>query len=151
MCVVVDTCAMHRFFDEKDVDFSAINNWVYKGKGKIVIGGTKYRDELAKLSKITALIAELRRVNKVVIIDRKKVDDRVKALKILEPKADFDDPHIVAIVDESGCKIVCTLDGRSEKYLKRANLYNTSKRPKIYKKASHANMIRDANIAGVCK
>ena len=151
MCIIIDSCTIPDFFDSSNADYEPIRKWIYTKNGKMVVGGTKYSSELRKLSKYLRLIAELSRQGRVVTIDRDSVDNAQREIKIIEPKSDFNDPHIVALVEVSGCRIVCTLDNKSDKYLKDNRFYRKAKKPSIYKNASHSHLLCDKNIVSVCK
>ena len=150
MCIVIDACTFSRVFAPDDVDFSPVRRWVASGKGKIVMGGTKYACELSKLRKYIPVIAELSRQGRVITLENSDVDAAEKEVKKIEPSAEFDDPHIVAIIKVSGCKLVCTLDARSDKYLTDRRFYEAAKRPSIYRSVTHGHLLRNSNIVGVC-
>lgn len=151
MCIIIDACVLPLVFKNEDPNFIPVYNWIFKGKGKMVFGGSKYSEELDRLSRYLNIIQELSRINKVVVVDKEAIDLCVKRLKKIEPKPDFDDPHIVAIVEESGCRVVCTTDGRSDKYLKDKRFYKKSKKPSIYRTKYHSNLLVCKNIVSVCK
>lgn len=128
-----------------------VHDWIFHREGKLVIGGTSYTKELKKLSKYLGPIQELSKINKVIVIDKDAVDSWEKKVKKLEPKKDFDDPHIVAIVEVSGCRVVCTQDRRSDKYLQDKRFYSNSKKPSIYRTKKHAHLLACKNIARICQ
>jgi len=149
MCVVIDTCVFHRVFNPEDGAFSPVAQWL-RGKGKMVIGGSTYEEQLRKMRRYLPLVAELRRSGKVVIIDKDRVDEREREIRAMEPNADFDDPHLIAIVCTSRCKVVCTLDARADRYLLQARFYPNGGKPKIYRQKSHKHLLCDANVVGAC-
>lgn len=151
MCIVIDASVIPKVFGKTDPDYIPVYDWITKGRGKIVIGGTKYGKELANLGRFTRLLSELSRQRKVIVMNKKTIDRLATKLKEIEPKPDFDDPHIVALVEESGCRIVCSEDKRSDKYLRDSRFYKKSRRPSIYRYAKkHTHLISDKNIVGVC-
>lgn len=150
MCIVIDACTFSKVFASDDSDFSPVKKWLSSGKGKMVLGGTKYAAELSKLHKYVRIVSELSRKGRVVTLKSSDVDAVEKRVKDIEPSVDFDDPHIVAIVVVSGCKVVCTLDSRSDRFLRDRRFYEASRRPSIYRAASHAHLLRDSNIVGAC-
>ena len=86
----------------------------------------------------------------MIIIDKKRVDERELEIRTMEPSTDFDDPHLVAIVCVSRCKVVCTLDARADQYLLEPRFYAGYGKPKIYRQKSHKHLLCDANVVGVC-
>lgn len=150
MCVVVDTCVIARFFTQGDRDYEPVRHWVLTGRGKMVMGGTTYRNELTKMRRYLGIVTELARQGRVVALDETEVDEIERWVRDRKPDPDFDDPHIIAIVDLSGCRIVCTADSRSDRFIRDSGLYQRSRRPSIYRSRSHAHMVRDSNIVGRC-
>ena len=151
MCLIIDSCTIQVVFGSSNSDYEPIRKWIYEENGKMIIGGTKYISELSKLSKYLRFIAELSRQGKVVTINKKSVDKTQRKIKNIEPKKDFDDSHIVALVEESGCRIVCTLDKKSDKYLKDNRFYKKARKPSIYRNASHSHLLCEKNIVAVCR
>jgi hypothetical protein len=133
--------------------FLPVLEWVIKGKGKIIYGGTTYKDELKLLSRYLRILMELEKDGKVVRMpDDRSIDEYEVMLKIRIPEKDFDDPHIVALVAISQCRIVCTNDRRAHPYLQDKALYPKGvKPPKIYSSARHVRLCCDNNIASICK
>ena len=70
----------------------------------------------------------------------------------LSPKYEKIIPNIVAIIIVSKCKIFCTKDGRSFKFIQNRALYPKGiSPPKIYKQESNKNILKNYNIAEICK
>ncbi len=151
MCIVIDSNAIHLVFKLQDSDFRPVYNWIFNGDGKMVFGGTRYAKELIKLRKYSKIITELSRNNKVVVVNKDSVDSWEAKVKKIEPKKDFNDPHLVAIIEESGCRIVCSLDKSSDKYLKDNRFYKKTKRPGIYREKGHSHLLSNKNIVAICR
>lgn len=159
MCVVIDTCVIHGVFDlgaKAHKRFAPILDWLLNGNGKMVYGGKKYKDELkATIGKYRSILAELQRQGKIIDVDDDAVDMRQRLLERVEANKDFDDPHLVAIVIESGCRIVCTDDKRAIPFLKKRGLYpKPAMRPKIFNNSSPSQLkiIRDRrNFVRACE
>jgi hypothetical protein len=128
-------------------EFYPVKDWIYNGKGKMVYGGTTYCNELDKLPRYLHLIAELNRQRKVTEINKSKVDQSEKMVINSLRKSKCNDAHIIAIVDVSGCRLVCTKDDKSNIYIKDKKLYGSpTKPPKIYKGLRHRGLLHDRNI-----
>ncbi len=155
MCIVLDINCLSPVFNKEDEyhdDFKPVLNWIIKGKGKLVYGGKKYKEELRKAKKYLKILILLKKRNKIVEIDDKKADKEHKKLleKIEEP--DFDDPHLIAIIIVSGCKLICSVDKRAYKFIKEKSLYPAHfETPRIYRGKSNKNLLSDKNIADICK
>lgn len=150
MCIIIDACAFSKVFAGSDENFSPVKHWLFEGKGRMVFGGSTYSKELGKLGSYMDIVKELSRQGRIRVIDKKAVDATERRVRLIEPNRDFDDPHLVAIVEESGCKLVCTLDARADKYIRDTRFYKKSKRPSIYRSRGHAHLLCARNIVGVC-
>lgn len=155
MCVIIDSCCLPCVFNDKDKchpAFAPIARWINEGTGKIIIGGSKYREELGKLASYLPIISELDKKRRVVKIPDDLVDALAAKLKLARPEAAFNDEHLVALVITSRCAIICTNDKIAMPYLKLAEFYKKPvKRPSIYKSRSHASMCCDKNLVSVCR
>lgn len=151
MAIIVDANCLTRVFDPTNSEhdeFEPVLNWIVKGKGKLIYGGSTYLKELSKLTKIHKIINILKNTRKKVeIIDLQDVDTEEKRIKAIIPDKDFDDPHIAAIVSVSKCRLLCTQDTRSEKYILNKEIYPKDvKPPKFYKGKHNAKILCDTNI-----
>ena len=116
-----------------------------------MFGGTKYRDELAR-TRYLAFFLELGKARKTVVGPTQDVDQIQKRVEQQVADGDFDDAHLVAIVLATGCRLICTNDRRSHRFIKNSSLYSRPvKRPSIYSQRTHAHLLCDANIAPCCR
>lgn len=155
MGVVIDTNCLAKVLDPRNEDhprFAPIWEWIYVGRGRMIYGGTKYIQELSRMSRFLRLVAELSRNGRVIILPKASVDEICKELKSKITDAAFNDEHLVAIVITSGCRIVCTDDLKAIPYLKNVDLYAEygRQRPKIYSKPAHSAMCCDKNLPAMC-
>ncbi|MCH8621444.1 hypothetical protein [Undibacterium sp. TS12] len=135
--------------------YKPVLEWVIKGKGKMVCGGSKYWEELSRLKKFLSYFNELNKAGKVVKVDDNLVDEKMRDLMNLCADKDFDDPHIAALLIVSGCKVLCSEDERSYDYMREKKWFASSKKfPKIIKKTSSkktaANILSERYIADCC-
>lgn len=154
MCIIADPPILVPMFKEDDPEhhkFLPVKTWVLEGPGKFVMGGTQYKTELMKVSKILVFIKELEKRGKIVRKKDEDVDKDVKILKIKEPSKNFDDPHLVALARLSGCKLICLRDPRAHRYLRKPHFYNAAKdRPKLYTRIKNSDLLCKNNIAPCC-
>ncbi len=155
MCVIVDVNILGGVFDKnhsKFADFEPIKKWILEGKGKLVVGGSKYTEELKRVERYAKLIAELAKLGKVVVLKKQNVDRHQAEIEGKEQDSDFDDPHLIAMVVESGVRILCSEDKRADKFIKKSKFYPKGRKaPIIYRtKRHHARYLRDDNIVIVC-
>lgn len=151
MAIIIDANCLSNVFDKtcaEHDEFSPVYDWIIYGKGKLVFGGTKYVEELSKLTRILKFINILKKYkNKVVVLDKNLVDAEQARIEGLIEDPDFDDPHIPAMVIISQCRLLCSRDARSERFVLNKTLYpRGSKPPKYYKGKQHSKLLNDRNI-----
>lgn len=151
MAIIVDANCISRVFDKTDKEheeFEPVHKWIISGKGVLIYGGTKYLKELSKFKRVLSLINKLKNYkNKVVVLDNDLVDTEEKRIENAVNDKEFDDPHIAAIVSVSKCRLICSLDARSETFILRSDIYpNGVKPPKFYKGKRHTHLLCDSNI-----
>lgn len=150
MSIVVDPPAFVPMFKSSDSEylkFSPVRDWVTKGPGKFVMGGTQYKTELLAVKSILSLLNELEKRGKIIRQSDSDVDADVLRVKAIEPAKDFDDPHIVALIRVSGCKLICIRDPRAHKFLRASYLYDSPRdRPKLYTREKNVGLLCLLNI-----
>ena len=156
MCLVIDTCCLTMVFDGNNQlhsGFQSVLRWI-TGKGCMIYGGTKYNEELRRLTKILPLVVELAKQRKAIQIENPSVDAIAAQLKRKYPEDEFNDEHIVALVIASRCRVVCTNDNAAISYLRRPDVFAGSgaSRPSIYRGLRvHQRLCCDRNIVAVCQ
>lgn len=150
MAIILDTnCFSHVFCpnDARHEDFQPVLEWVIKGKGFFVYGGKKYLDELKRAKSFLLIFRLLRDIGKAVEIDQEKIDNYQKSVEQKEQDPDFDDPHLPAIVAVSHCRLICSMDERSIRFVTRKDLYPKGFHlPKYYTGIANISLLKDANI-----
>lgn len=151
MCVIVDTNTFGPVFNDKDAkhaDFEPILHWVLYGKGKFVIGGSKYMGELKKAKRYLHLFGILNSYkDKIIKLDDQLVDNEQKRLETMVTDPDFDDPHLPAMVIVSKCQIICSDDTRSIRFVTDPRLYPDGvKTPKYYTGIRNRNLLCDKYV-----
>jgi len=152
MCIIVDTNVMSCVLDKNNQDYFPVFDWVVNKNGKFVYGGTKYLNELSKQKKFLSFLVELGKLNKTFIANKKVVDDLQVKIENSVTNSDFDDPHLIAIIIATKCKLICSEDSRADKFLKSKQVFNIfdAKIPSIYRKAKHKRLLRNKNIVECC-
>jgi predicted nucleic acid-binding protein len=155
MCIIIDTNVFAHVFNKKStfhIEFTPVQEWIIKGKGKIVYGGSKYKKELRLAVKYFKLFVELEKINKTVKLDDSEVDKREREVSKAKKHHDFNDEHLVAMVLASGCRLVCTKDSSAMPFIKDQIFYTgAAKRPRIYSGKKNKDLLNDSNIASICK
>lgn len=153
MCIIVDTNVLANVFKQSSANYShfkPVRDWVIEGKGKIVFGGTKYIEEIKK--DYLKFFVQLKKAGKAVFIPSNKVDAEQLIVEGMIVHPDFDDPHLVALLRVSGCKLICSLDARAFPYFQHSLFFTpAANRPRIYSSLSNSSLLCDRYIANVCK
>jgi hypothetical protein len=143
--IVLDVNSFPAVFDQNcsdNADFCHVLDWVIKQKNAcFVYGGSKYKFELGKMVKYLKIANEFKKIGKFVEINTQLIDVNANQLKKICPDVAFDDEHIVAILNVSGCKLVCTRDVVSMPYIKCKDFYFDHKIPKIYSSVKNKNLL----------
>jgi hypothetical protein len=155
MCIVIDPptfVPMFKHTDPEHANFIPVRSWIIDGPGKIVMGGDKYKAELKAIGSVLPFLKELERKGKIV----RKRDSEVNAdeikVKGIEPAKDFDDPHLVALVRLTGCRLICTRDRRSHRFLRADVFYRSKKdRPRLYTRPKNSSLLAAKNLAPCCR
>lgn len=157
MCIVIDVNTFASVFnkDSKDYnEFRYVYRWIVcpDQKGKLVYGGSKYKDELKKMHKYQPLIVELDKKRKVCEIDKDKVDHWQYKIDNLPHHKNFNDSHIIAIIVSSCCKLICSKDLESFKFLSNKIFYPKNFiLPKFYTGSRNRILLNNRNIADRCR
>lgn len=155
MCIVVDPPTfvhMLKTDDPEHAQFLPVWDWVSNGPGKFVMGGTKYAHELRAVKSVLRALVELEKRRKIIRKTHEEVDKEEATVKLIESSTDFDDPHLVALVRTSGCRLVCTRDLRSHRFLRSTSMYASPQhRPSLYTRAKNRNLLCANNIAACCR
>lgn len=143
---------MFKSTDPNHADFVAVRQWVVEGTGKFVMGGTKYKAELMAVKSVVPFLAELERKGKVVRKRDADVDADEAAVKAIEPANDFDDPHLVALIRLTGCRLICIRDPRAHRFLRSPRFYRSKKeRPRLYTRTKNGALLCALNLAACCR
>jgi predicted nucleic acid-binding protein len=157
MCIVIDMNVIGRVFDSNKNDsykYQPVLNWILHQDGMLVVGGSTFFEELRKLTKYLKFYNILNKAGKVKRINDEDVDAKMEELITLCDHRDFDDPHIVALLIVSGCKVLCTEDKRSIPFVKNKAWYEKNQKvPSIYNSSSyrnHRNILSTKNLTECC-
>lgn len=152
MCIVIDANVFSRVFnnaDQQHGEFRPVHDWIVYGEGKMVYGGSRYQKELERARTYRKLIVTLMDAGKIYRIDGTKIDS--EEAKIIKIDNRVKDPHLIAIVIVSGCKLVCTKDRGAIDGLTDKRFYaKPMTRPKIYSGYRTKNLLCKKYIV-VCK
>lgn len=136
MCIVVDPGTLPIILKDDNSDhenFKPVLDWILSGQGKLVYGGTTYAVHLERMPSILKVMRLMREGRRVLLLDNSAVDQVESQLYSQCKSSKFDDGHVVAAVIVSGCRLVCTHDTSSHRFLRRDSFYvGKARKPSIY-------------------
>lgn len=140
MCLIIDANFVHRVYPTPDPDGLPVQRSLTAGSARLVYGGSRLSQEYRNCS------AEFRRW--VVRLDqagraRKVSDERVDQIEheLAQARACVsDDPHIIALAQVSGVRLLCSNDALLHVDFTNRDLINTP-RGHVYQSAGHARLI----------
>ena len=139
MSFVLDTNSFSKFI-EHFCEFEPLWSWFNDdSEVKLVIGGSKYWDEISKCTKFWGLVIELKKKRKIFEADKQKVDSLAGVIKNSVPP-DCDDYHLIALLDVSHCYIFVSYDKRADKFIKNWK-YSDGKKRHIYRYKKQKKML----------
>lgn len=135
MCIIVDANAAHHMCTTDDAG-SAVLRWLLRGSGKLVVSGDILKE--LKPTKLFDTIITLEQAGKLV---RANDDDCLSKKTELESAGNLasNDPHILALVNVSGCALVFTHDQNLHIDLKNKNVVSHS--CAIYQTIGHRHLL----------
>jgi hypothetical protein len=146
MCVVIDMNTLAPVFNEgcvQHADFRPIKEWIERGHGVLVFGGTRYKEELSKAYRYLRLIRQMKISGHAVSIQDDAVDEAEIRVIAQTTGTDCDDQHIIALLGVSGCPLFCSNDGRSFRYIRDKRLFPAKKsRVRIYSSVRNQALLR---------
>lgn len=155
MCIVIDPGCISLVFDtttRRHAEFLPVRDWVTTGNGRMVIGGTTYKNQLARLGRFLRLFAELHKAGRILVVEDDDVDLAQRQLENRKKDRNFDDAHLIAIAIVAKVMLICTQDRKSCRFIKDKNLYPKGfPRPKIYSGRRNKSLITDKYITQSCR
>lgn len=147
MCIVVDVNCLKETV-MRDIKYLPIMEWFENcKKASLVMGGTKFENELKKMPSVLNYIIQNKNAQKIRVsyIKNEILDEEQKRIESLKLGADFDDPHLVALLKVSGCRLIATQDKRATAFVKHPVIFPKNK-PKIYSSEQNRDLLIDKNI-----
>jgi hypothetical protein len=126
MTIVVDINCLPAVFSpeaQNHHDFAPVQRFIENGIGVLVYGGSKYLQELGKMTRYARTVRLMSEQGRAVKIDSEAVDRKQAELERILSGSDCDDPHIVALLAVSNCGLLCSIDHRSFPHVKNRHLY----------------------------
>lgn len=145
MNIVIDANTLSLVFDpnnQNHTEFKPIFDYIDSGLGTMAYGGSKYEEELKRMTRILRLIVELQKRGSVICLERDDVDSMSEIVADAANNPRFNDPHIIAIVIVGKCRLVCSIDKDLHVFIQERSLYPKHFRvPKIYTGLSSVSIL----------
>ena len=134
MCAIVDTNAAHKVFGSNQAHATGAGEgflrWLNSGKGKLVIGGERFDQELSRVPKFREWADQAQRAGRLIRQSKDRIDqetERIENSGCLKS----DDPHIIALAQVSGARLLFSNDRELQDDFKNPEIINNP-RGKIY-------------------
>ncbi len=139
MCLIIDANFVHRVFPSPDADGLPIQRALVSGGARLVYGGQLSR-EYGRMMEFRRLLVGLDRAGHARKVPDVDVD---RATERLERAGGYisNDPHIIALAQVSGVRLLCSNDGNLHADFTNHAFLNTP-RGQVYQTAIHAPLIR---------
>lgn len=145
MCIVVDTNAFSPVFNEacaRHSQFVHVKNWIDRGRGFLVFGGTTFKKELERTYHYLRLVRQMKDSGRAVAIRDESVDAEEERVRALTQGTDCNDQHIIGLLSASRCPLVCSEDVRAFRYFKDRTLYpDDMDRVRIYRSSRNRALL----------
>lgn len=140
MLLIVDTnCISKTLCASPSDDFRPVLAALRTGKKKIAVGGTKLKQEYARLKEIWGYLISLEQAGRAVLVLDRKVDEEQAIVEKSLPLVS-DDPHIIALARVSGARLLCSHDKALHQDFTNVAIVPRPK-GKVYQDAHHAHLL----------
>ena len=135
MCAIVDANAAHEVFgSNQQPTTSEVGEGFFqclsRGKGKLVVGGEKLEKELDRVPKFRMWAIQAQLSGRLINKGKDRINQEAKKIKE-NSGIQSDDPHIIALAQVSGARLLFSNDKDLQKDFKNSTIINTP-RGKVY-------------------
>lgn len=150
MPVIVDTNCFANVFcrsSAKHEDFKPVLTWIIEGKGLLIYGGSKYKCELKKANKYLKIFRLLREIGKAINKDDMAIDSFQSSIESELTEESFNDVHLLAIAVVAKCRVICSEDIASIKFVtSKKYLPKGAIKPVYYTSSKNKNLLCDSYV-----
>ena len=143
MCAIVDANMASRFFGNPvDEDLRPLWDWIYSGRGVLVVGGQLFK-ELDKVGDARRVLREWERTGRARTAPHDKVEQETRRLKRANKRTKLylsDDPHVIALARVSRARLLCAADELLHTDFDNKALID-GPRGVVYQYASHVHLL----------
>ncbi len=145
MCLIIDAnCAVETLTNAPSPEFEPVIRAIMSNKAVMVRGGEKLTLEYKRLPMVWRFIVALDRAGKSIVVSDSEVN-RVHQLLKVANTLQSDDPHIIALAQVSGARLLCSKDqalhtdfgNKAFVDEPRGSIYQNKSHAKLLKKCSH--------------
>jgi hypothetical protein len=137
MCLIVDNNLASDFFCGAVPGLLPLKNAVLDSTCCLYYGGG-LRREYFRSEKVKRMVRQLDQAGRAKAVPDAQVDARMRAVA---PRCVSDDPHVIALAQVSGARLLCSLDLDLHKDFTNPQLINAP-RGHVYQNATHEHLIR---------
>lgn len=145
MAIVIDMNTFAMVFDqsnERHRDFSPVKEWLERGLGFLLFGGTRYLKELSMSYRHLRLVRQLRDAGKAIEISTPAVDKMEALILAATEGTKCNDQHVMALLAAARCSLLCSEDSKSFEFIKNRSLYpRGSPKVRIYSSAKNISLL----------
>lgn len=145
MCLIVDTNVLKKVFGSPaDPEFQPVQNSLLspkKGKAARMALGGRVRREAVRLKSLLPLLAELERAGRLRFVQDSAVD-ALEGQLIAAGVVSSDDPHVIALGQLSGVRLLCSNDQGLHADWTNKDLLDKP-RGRVYQLKSHARLLAE--------
>ncbi len=147
MCVVVDANrASVVLGGPVPDDYKPVIDWISRRGGRLVYGGSKFKQELARVRAAALLVQNWRSRGLAIEIAEAEIAAELTVVETIGYGSD--DPHVIALVRASGARTVVTGDADLMLDLTNPRLVSRP-RAKIYRSPGHGPLLAHTVSCGV--
>ncbi len=140
MCIILDANCVSSYLDKDNTDMKPVKKWV-DTKGKIVFSAEEQiKKELEHHTEMFNLLDAYRKIGKVKMLNKEKVEYTVKELKNTKGLKS-NDKHILALAKVGRIPLIVTRDKNLQ------HDFKTIIKGKIYSKAKHKHLLEDVKCS----
>lgn len=138
MCIIIDANAFHEGLNKRTEAGKKVFDWLADGKVAMAIGGKLLKEIAGNSPNAARWIRDGIGSNTVISVDDSEVND---AAKRLEGVCKSDDPHVIALAQVSGARLLYSKDKTLHEDFKNRALLNNP-RGKVYSTIEHHRFSR---------
>lgn len=148
MPIVIDSNTFAMVFDPNNAlhsEFVAVKDWITRGDGFLLFGGTKFMKEMGQSPSRLRVIRRLKERGEAIEIETAIVDKLEEIIIKKTRQTKCNDQHIIALLAAARCHLLCSLDTESFPFIKEKTLYPRGmNQVRIYSSSKNKKLLKPA-------